>query len=412
MYNEQLEQLIDAALADGELTEKEKQILFKKAQAMGVDLDEFEMVLDARLVKMKKAEEEKAASSAPKSNKLGDVKKCPSCGAMVQSYQGVCPECGYAFEGVDANSAVKELSSLLQKESDPKKMEKIIDSYPIPMDKAALLAFVTWLRPQSIDINHPLANSYYKKYSECINKIRVSFANDKQLQQFIEYFESDEKSIKKQKMVNFTLKNIWFWCGVIVLFVLFLIFKPTPTHKSVEKSNIAIQEALENGDTKKAINIFLKFKGKGGKRKKKSQQNEFRFGGASETIVDACLAENNFKDAQRVANVVGIEYGNPFTNTQAALASKLYEYCISHGDFETAKNIIYSYADYKYQGTYIRDVVTYLCEHGEKEEAQRFLNANCVGISYLDELCISEIRTDEKATKYVKKMIQDIINKY
>lgn len=54
MYNEQLEQLIDAALADGVLTEKEKQILFKKAQAFGVDLDEFEMVLDARLVKMQK----------------------------------------------------------------------------------------------------------------------------------------------------------------------------------------------------------------------------------------------------------------------------------------------------------------------------------------------------------------------
>ncbi len=54
MYNEQLEKLIDYALADGELTEKEKQVLFKKAESMGVDLDEFEMVLDARLVELKK----------------------------------------------------------------------------------------------------------------------------------------------------------------------------------------------------------------------------------------------------------------------------------------------------------------------------------------------------------------------
>ena len=52
MYNEQLEQLIDAALADGVLTEKEKQILFRKAEALGIDLDEFEMVLDARLFKL------------------------------------------------------------------------------------------------------------------------------------------------------------------------------------------------------------------------------------------------------------------------------------------------------------------------------------------------------------------------
>ena len=43
MFNDQLELLINAALADGELTEKEKQILFKKAEAQGIDLDEFEI---------------------------------------------------------------------------------------------------------------------------------------------------------------------------------------------------------------------------------------------------------------------------------------------------------------------------------------------------------------------------------
>lgn len=56
MYDEQIEHLISAALADGVLTEKEKQILFKKAQSLGIDLDEFEMVLDARLVELAKAE--------------------------------------------------------------------------------------------------------------------------------------------------------------------------------------------------------------------------------------------------------------------------------------------------------------------------------------------------------------------
>ena len=114
MYNEQLEKLIDYALADGELTEKEKQVLFKKAESMGVDLDEFEMVLDARLVELKKKEAElshsqelelakaKAATqaSAPKSEKFGDVRKCPSCGAMLQSFQTKCDECGYEFRNI------------------------------------------------------------------------------------------------------------------------------------------------------------------------------------------------------------------------------------------------------------------------------------------------------------------------
>ena len=55
MYSEELENLVSAALADGELTEKEKQILFKKAESMGIDLDEFEMVLNAKLFEAKKS---------------------------------------------------------------------------------------------------------------------------------------------------------------------------------------------------------------------------------------------------------------------------------------------------------------------------------------------------------------------
>ena len=61
MYNEKLEALITAALADGVLTDKEKNLLFKKAEAMGIDLDEFELVLNGRLAKRKKEMEAKSA---------------------------------------------------------------------------------------------------------------------------------------------------------------------------------------------------------------------------------------------------------------------------------------------------------------------------------------------------------------
>lgn len=127
MYNEQIENLINAALADGVLTEKEKQILFKKAESMGIDLDEFEMVLDARLVELKKKEAREAEQhelemekvkaaqkSAPKSNKFGDIRKCPACGAILQSFQTRCPECGYEFKNVEAVNSAKNLFDQLQ----------------------------------------------------------------------------------------------------------------------------------------------------------------------------------------------------------------------------------------------------------------------------------------------------------
>lgn len=64
MYNEKLEALITAALADGVLTDKEKDLLFKKAEAMGIDRDEFDLVLDGRLAKRKKEMEAQAPQAA------------------------------------------------------------------------------------------------------------------------------------------------------------------------------------------------------------------------------------------------------------------------------------------------------------------------------------------------------------
>lgn len=116
MYSEKIDMLIDAALADGELTEKEKQVLFRNAQAQGIDLDEFEMVLQSRLFEKQKEQNKQAVmSAAPKSNKYGDIRKCPQCGAVVDAYTAICSECGYAFNNVSNDSEVKILADKIEK---------------------------------------------------------------------------------------------------------------------------------------------------------------------------------------------------------------------------------------------------------------------------------------------------------
>lgn len=96
MLTPELEQLIQYALADGVLTDKERAVLMKKAEAAGADLDEFEMILEAKLYEAKKA-------AAPKaSNKEGEVRKCPHCGARVRSFRTTCEECGYEFRNAEA----------------------------------------------------------------------------------------------------------------------------------------------------------------------------------------------------------------------------------------------------------------------------------------------------------------------
>lgn len=233
MYDPQLESLINATLVDGVLTEKEKQVLFKKAQALGVDLDELEVVLDARLVELKKAEKAKAEKSAPKSNKLGDVRKCPACGAIVQQYQGLCPECGYAFEGVSANSTMRALAAKIDEisqrydnknfhsgtiedandvwEHNKKKHQAIanaIKTSPIPTTKADLFEFITSSQAAMMDSSNykVVSDAYLSKYREAVIKAKALFIKDSLFAQLISDQVNVEKEYKQKKHRGYGMK--------------------------------------------------------------------------------------------------------------------------------------------------------------------------------------------------------------
>ena len=371
MYNEQIEALISAALADGMLTEKEKQVLFKKAQSQGIDLDEFEMVLDARLVELEKAEKAKAAASAPKSNKVGDVKKCPNCGAIVQSYQGVCAECGYAFENIEVNYASKELSNLLMKAKSEKDMATIIDTFPIPMEKGALIAFATWLAPQSLDVLHPLSKSYQKKYDEVINKAKVTFVNDKDILPLITQHEKNKKLLVKNQLVAFIKtksKNFWTVVGALLplmLFVLPAVFFNVRENRASNK----IVAAVNKGDLEKATNIYLNYKGD-----KKDLNDELSL------VFWEYIEKEDMTAAEKILKIGSytLNGGRPFDEDERRneeVAKAFYDYYIKIGEYDKARLMVENARDKgRLWGTHIMDVVTNMCENGEKGKAKKYLN--------------------------------------
>lgn len=217
MYDEKIEALIKAALADGVLTEKEKQVLFKRAQEAGIDLDEFEMVLDARLVELQKEEKEKAEKSAPKSTKYGDVRKCPVCGGLVPALAISCAECGYEFSGVGASSSAQELSKKIAeiKEAASKRktrtrsindaflgnnidldadeqINSLVKSFPIPNSKNDLFDLILFLKNQEL---------YEQKYKECINRAKLLYPKDAMFSQLIDQDKRDKKKKIIKKIV-------------------------------------------------------------------------------------------------------------------------------------------------------------------------------------------------------------------
>lgn len=113
MLTPELEQLIQYALEDGELTEKERSVLMRKAQEAGVDLDEFEMILNGKLREAKKAASI-AVAPKPSNTKHGEVRKCPACGAMVSAFTTKCSECGFEFNSIEAVKSANVLFEKLQ----------------------------------------------------------------------------------------------------------------------------------------------------------------------------------------------------------------------------------------------------------------------------------------------------------
>ena len=258
MYNEKIEALIKAALADGVLTEKEKQILFKRAQEEGIDLDEFEMVLDARLIELQK-ESKKQQTSTPKSNKLGDVCKCPACGAIISSGIAVCQECGYAFtEAASIVSRDKLYNQLLQIENEYKaesiqdnikrmisgqtaKKSTIlkattISNFPVPNTKADLLDFLSFLvtlanpagpKDYTEGLNHEVENlgyAYWVLYSSCVNKAKISFAKDPNFTPFFVKYEELLTASKKFRLSKKAKTIIGIAAIYVLLFIVLFLF--------------------------------------------------------------------------------------------------------------------------------------------------------------------------------------------
>ena len=230
MFSKELEEVIDAAIADGVLTDKERAVLHKRAQAEGVDPDELDVVIDGRLAKKKKEEDwlRPAPPKAVESTKVGNVMKCPNCGAPYQPGTGKCLECGHIFQNMKGNSSMKMLSEGVQNLLEKKegfgaslnnekeiKIAQYIANFPIPTSKDDMIEFIT-----SLDAKRKLSGSdassdflqsaYGAKYKEVVNKAKIIFAGDEQI----------EKAIKMTKGFSFSCLTVY--QKMLIFLVLFV----------------------------------------------------------------------------------------------------------------------------------------------------------------------------------------------
>lgn len=188
---EELEALIKEYLTDGALTDKERQVILKKAVAMGLDRDEIDLYLDAQVQKI-----DQATDAAVRRQK---GKQCPHCGAYVSQMTDKCPSCGQYI----TPEATKELEEILDKLED------------------ALVSMKSW---KDFDKNKAVVERYERKarmYYSNHPKIKALLAEvaEEKLRA-----ESQFKSIRRKETITSIIKNKWVWSGLaIVIGVIILV---------------------------------------------------------------------------------------------------------------------------------------------------------------------------------------------
>lgn len=188
MYPPQLENLINIALKDGNITDKERQVLYKKAAEFNVDPDELDMILESKL--------DMTTVNPRVKNKDKGQKKCPACGSpitdpnmlhcpycdakVIDIIQDLLDELDYVKQANKKQNQNKGIFGLMFSDDTDDQEREIIFNYKVPMIKEVIVEFLDYSVSKSKDSGEyeEVKLIWYEKSEQVISKARRSFAQD------------------------------------------------------------------------------------------------------------------------------------------------------------------------------------------------------------------------------------------
>ena len=192
---EELDALIQEYLTDGVLTDKERQVILKKAEGFGLDRDEIDLFLDAQVQKI-----DQASDAAVRRQK---GKACPYCGAPIPQLADKCPECGQ-FITPEASAELKEIIDNLEEALIDLKSGKDIERSKATVERYARKAKLYYS-------NNP-------KIKPLLEEVQIEMLEA----------ENNAKSRQRKETAKSILTNSWVWCSLpIVVGFIFIVIANT-----------------------------------------------------------------------------------------------------------------------------------------------------------------------------------------
>jgi predicted nucleic acid-binding Zn ribbon protein len=169
------------------------------------------------------------ATVKPAIEKVGNIRKCPACGAEVPAMTANCSNCGHEFNDNKVSTALLSFFEKLEEIEDLEEKLRYISVFPVPNTKEDILEFaimassniqhvnvlttlgVGYLRVLSFGIwKGPAVSRYNKAWRTKIKQIytkgRIALTGDKsaleQIEAIVANVEKSEKKSKRNLMIS------------------------------------------------------------------------------------------------------------------------------------------------------------------------------------------------------------------
>ena len=322
---EELDQLIQEYLTDGVLTDKERQVILRKAEGMGLDRDEIDLYLDAQVQKIDQATD--AAARRQKG------KTCPYCGGSIPQLADKCPHCGENITA-EASSELQEIFDNLEDALVNLKSGKDVHASKATVERFARKAKMYFG-------NNP-------KIQKLLEEIEVETANA----------EKKGKAIARNQTIASILKKYWYVLLAIILAIVAACIWLGPDVKDDPKACIeAVKGAVDNKDLEKAAGYCKAFVGE-------HPLDADDIATAFSMTANAFVEEGKYDEA--ISLVDGVHFIEEVAfNVRKSICSK----CIENGDFDKAED----YGNFRYDGyaryfDFMCKCIDYMKSHSESSQ--------------------------------------------
>ena len=344
---EELDQLIQEYLTDGVLTDKERQVILKKAESLGLDRDEIDLYLDAQVQKI-----DQATDAAVRKQK---GKQCPYCGGSVPLLTDKCPHCG---ENITAEAS-SELQEIFDNLEDA--LVNLKSGKDVHVSKATVERFA--------------------------RKAKMYFGNNPRVQKLLDEIKEEteraEKKVEKRARVE-TFKKHAVLYTIIIIAVIGLIGwgiyrgvetmtkEPDVTDPAICQK--AMTDAIERGDLKKASLYLDRFLEANYIEEATYEERSDVLKGVQSSMFDLGMALIKNGDVTKGLSIKEMIDASGTFDQGELLEKAAFEKYMEMGDYENAEQLrhFWSY-DFKEYFDFLCKCIDRMKEKGEIDKAKSFI---------------------------------------